>query len=110
MEEEIVKGLLDRFVRRFMDLIVLAELDEGRSISGYGCINLIRNKFHVYVSAGKVYSLLSSMERDGLIESKHVKRRKIYTITDKGKETIETILNVNKRLQSLIRSIFGEGR
>ncbi|MFQ6081575.1 MAG: PadR family transcriptional regulator [Candidatus Bathyarchaeia archaeon] len=109
MEEEIVKGLLDRFVRRFMDLIVLAELDEGRSISGYSCINLIRNKFHVSVSPGKVYSLLRSMERDGLVGSRHVKRKRVYTITDKGKETMETILNANKRFQSVIRSIFGEG-
>ena len=110
MEEEIVKGLLDRFVKRFMDLIVLAELNEGRSISGHDCIDLIRNKFHVSVSPGKVYSLLRTMERDGLIEGRHIKRRRVYTITDKGKETMETILKANSRFQSFIRSIFGEGR
>jgi len=103
-----VKGLLNRFVKRFMDLIVLAELDKGRSISGYDCIDLIRNKFRVFISSGKVYSLLSSMERDGLIESKHVKRRRVYTITDKGKETIETILKANDRFRDVIRSIFEE--
>jgi len=103
-----VKGLLDRFVKRFMDLIVLAELDKGRSISGHDCVDLIHNKFHVSVSSGKVYSLLNSMERDGLIESKHVKRRRVYTITDKGKETIETILKVNNGFQNVIRSIFEE--
>jgi len=108
LEEEIVKGLRNRFVKRFMDLIVLTELDEGRSMSGYDCIDLIRNKFHVSVSPGKIYSLLSSMERNGLIESKHIKRRRVYIITGKGKETIETILKANNRFQGLIRSIFEE--
>lgn len=105
-----MKGLLDRFVKGFMDLIVLAELDEGRSTSGYDCIDLIRNKFHVSVSPGKVYSLLRAMERDGLIESSHIKRRRIYTITDKGKETMETIRKANNRFPSFIRSMFEEGR
>jgi len=103
-----VKGLQDRFVKRFMDLIVLEELDGGSSMSGYDCVDLIRNKFHVSVSSGKVYSLLNSMERDGLIEGKHIKRRRVYIITGKGKETIETILKANNRFQSLIRSIFEE--
>ena len=65
MEEQIVEKLHKRSVKSFMDILILAEL-ENRPMSGYDAIALIHNKFDVLVSAGTVYSLLYSLARTQL--------------------------------------------
>ena len=67
LEGKILKKMHERIIKNFMDIIVLTELRRG-SMSGYDVISFIHNKFHLLVSSGTVYSLLYSLERNGLIE------------------------------------------
>jgi len=82
----------------------LAELRNG-PLSGYDVIAFIHNKFRLLVSSGTVYSLLYSLERDGLIAGSWSQRKRVYKLTDKGEETIKAIMNANDRIQYLMTSL-----
>jgi len=93
-----------RIIKNFLDVLVLAELRNG-PMSGYDVIAFIHNKFRLLVSSGTVYSLLYSLERDGLINGSWSQRKRVYKLTDKGEETIKAIMNANDRIQYLMTSL-----
>jgi len=104
LEGRVLKKMHERIIKNFMDIIILAELKSG-SMSGYDVISFIHNKFHLLVSSGTVYSLLYSLERNGLIEGVWNERKRVYKLTDKGVKTIETILNANDKIKSFITGL-----
>jgi len=104
LEGKILKKMHERIIKNFMDIIVLAELRRG-SMSGYDVISFIHNKFHLLVSSGTVYSLLYSLERNGLIEGTWNERKRVYKLTEKGEKTIETILSANDKIKNFITNI-----
>ncbi|MEM0058599.1 MAG: PadR family transcriptional regulator [Candidatus Bathyarchaeia archaeon] len=74
-------------------------------MSGYDVISFIHNKFNLLVSSGTVYSLLYSLERNGLIEGSWDERKRVYRLTEKGAKTIETILNANDKIKNFITNL-----
>jgi DNA-binding PadR family transcriptional regulator len=104
MEARILKDMHERIIKSFMDIIVLSELRNG-PMSGYDVISYIHNRFRLLVSSGTVYSLLYSLERDGLIEGRWNERKRVYTLTEKGKKTIETILHANNKIKSFLLNL-----
>jgi len=104
LEGKVLKKMHERIIKNFMDIIILAELRIG-PLSGYDVISFIHNKFHLLVSSGTVYSLLYSLERNGLIEGTWNERKRVYKLTDKGKKTIETVLNANDKIKNFITNL-----
>jgi DNA-binding PadR family transcriptional regulator len=104
LEGKILKKMHERIIKNFMDIIILAELRNG-PMSGYDVISFIHNKFHLLVSSGTVYSLLYSLERNGLIEGTWNERKRVYRLTEKGAKTIETILSANDKIRNFITSL-----
>ncbi len=74
-------------------------------MSGYDIIGFIHNKFRMLVSSGTVYSLLYSMEREGLIKGRWNQRKRVYMLTEKGEETIKAVLNAKNEIQSLVKRL-----
>jgi DNA-binding PadR family transcriptional regulator len=104
MEGRILKKMHERIIKNFMDIIIMAELRNG-PLSGYDVISYIHNKFNLLVSSGTVYSLLYSLERNGLVEGVWDERKRIYKLTEKGKKTIETILSANDKIKGFMAII-----
>jgi DNA-binding PadR family transcriptional regulator len=104
LETDVLKKMHRRIIKGFLDVLVLTELRKG-VMSGYDIIGFIHNKFRILVSSGTVYSLLYSLEREGLIEGRWDHRKRVYTLTDKGEKTIRTILNANNDIQYLVRNL-----
>jgi DNA-binding PadR family transcriptional regulator len=104
LESEVLKRMHRRMVKSFMDILILAEL-RNSPMSGYDVIAYIHNKFGILVSSGTVYSLLYSMERDNLIRGIWAKRKRVYELTEKGERNIETILNANDKIKSLMTNL-----
>ena len=104
LEGKVLKKMHERIIKNFMDIIILAELKTG-PLSGYDVISFIHNKFHLLVSSGTVYSLLYSLERNGLIEGTWNERKRVYNLTEKGGKTIETILGANDKINHFITSL-----
>ncbi len=94
----------ERVIKSFMDTIIMAELQNG-PISGYDAISYIHNKFGFLVSSGTVYSLLYSLERNGLVEGTWFERKRVYKLTEKGAKTIETILNSQDKIKGFMTMI-----
>lgn len=80
----------ERLLREFMDVLFLAKM-RNTAVSGYDMISYIHQRFNLMVSSGTVYSVLYSMERKGLIKSKTVNSKRVYTLTPKGEATVKTI-------------------
>ena len=104
LEGRILKKMHERIIKNFMDIIIMAELRDG-PLSGYDVISYIHNKFNLLVSSGTVYSLLYSLERNGLVEGVWKERKRTYKLTEKGEKTIETILNANDKIKGLLTSL-----
>ncbi len=103
-EARIIKKMNERVIKSFLDIIIMAELRNG-PISGYDIICYIHNKFGFLASSGTVYSLLYSLERNGLIEGTWMERKRVYKLTEKGAKTIETILNSQDKIKGFLSTI-----
>jgi len=102
--------MCERMVKAFMDVVVLEKLMDGEPMGGYDIITCFNRKFHILLSPGTVYSLLYSMERDGLIKSRRINRRRVYKLTDQGEKTIKAIIGTNEEIHSFMRTIIAVRR
>jgi DNA-binding PadR family transcriptional regulator len=75
-------------------LYLLKLLDESPR-HGYEVIRLLQDRFlGVYApSPGTIYPRLARLEEDGLVTHEEVDGRKVYSITDKGREEIRSRLS-----------------
>ena len=105
VEDEMIKDIQERIVKNFLDVLVLMEL-RNRSLSGYDIIAFIHKKFNILLSSGTIYSLVYSLERNGLIKAVWNQRRRDYTLTEKGKETTRAILNKRDKIKAFTNTIF----
>jgi DNA-binding PadR family transcriptional regulator len=103
-EARIVKKMHERVIKSFLDTIIMAELLNG-PISGYDVISYIHNKFGFLVSSGTVYSLLYSLERNHLVEGVWIERKRVYKLTEKGAQTIQTILNSHDKIKGFMATV-----
>jgi DNA-binding PadR family transcriptional regulator len=100
-EAQIIKKMNERSIKNFLDIIILSELRNG-PFSGYDIISYIHNKFQLLVSSGTIYSLLYSLERNGLVEGIWDERKRTYQLTKKGAHTIDTLLSVNQDIKTFV--------
>ena len=99
LQTEIVDRMHERFLKEFMDILIMIKMREGE-ITGYDVLTYFHREFDFLVSAGTVYSILYSMERDGLIEARREDRRRIYSLTPKGEATVKTIYESTEILEN----------
>ena len=107
MEREIVNTLYERFLKEFMDVLIMVKMREGET-SGYDMLTYFHEKFDLLVSPGTVYSVLYSMERKGLIKARGVERKRIYTLTPKGEATIRAIQESSEVVQGFLKRLLQE--
>ena len=103
-EARVIKKMHERVIKSFMDTIIMGELQNG-PISGYDVISYIHSKFGFLASSGTVYSLLYSLERNGLVEGIWIERKRIYKLTEKGEQTTQTILNSQDKIKGFMTTV-----
>jgi len=104
LDGRILKKMHERIIKNFMDIIIMTEL-RNESLSGYDVISYIHNKFNLLISSGTIYSLLYSLERNGLVEGVWDERKRIYKLTEKGQKTIATILNASDNIKGFMGNL-----
>jgi DNA-binding PadR family transcriptional regulator len=92
-----------------MDMLILAELQD-KSLSGYDIISIIHKRFNILVSSGTVYSLLYSLERKGLVAADVDQRKRVYTLTEKGEQTLETVGKANGEINGLVQTLIARNK
>lgn len=92
----------NHFVKAFLDIIVLAMLNENPS-HGYKLMEDIHNEFGVLLSPGTLYPLLYRLEEGNLIEVEDVQRSKVYRLTSEGNRRLFQIINVyRKKMKNIL--------
>jgi DNA-binding PadR family transcriptional regulator len=93
-------------VTNFLDTIILAELKNSSPLSGYDLLDFVYKKFGFLISPGTIYALLYAMERKGLVSGSYSQTKRVYTLTDKGTETIEAILRSKDEIRKFIEKLY----
>jgi DNA-binding PadR family transcriptional regulator len=105
LDSKIPDQMYRRIITNFLDMVILMELRK-RSLSGYDVISFAHNKFRILLSPGTVYSSLYSLERNGLVKGENTQRKRIYKLTEHGKEAAKTLSNKKNRILGLISNLF----
>ncbi|MFQ5712317.1 MAG: PadR family transcriptional regulator, partial [Candidatus Geothermarchaeales archaeon] len=83
-------------VEDFLGFLVLMQLSES-PLTSFGIIARIHEKHLILIGPGVVYSILAELEGDDLIESSPKGgRKKIYSITEKGRDALKKRLTPHK--------------
>lgn len=99
--------LLDRrIVQSFTDIIILTLLENSPFSSGYDVLKYFHRKYRMLSSSGTIYSVMYSMERQGLVEGRMNGGKRVYELTDQGKEFLEEVRSENRRFNMIFSSIF----
>lgn len=88
-----------------LEILVLSIITNRNGITGYELIQDINEKFKDLwqASAGTIYPLLSRLSSKFLVEMKEIidennRQKKVYRITEKGKEELKRVLENNLEL------------
>ncbi len=97
-----------------IQMLVVALLEKNGEVYGYEIMRLAEHiGIGTKMSASRVYPLLHKMEKDGYIKGRWEKKKKVYSITPKGKKMAEwtkkglkSLVTINTRFMKLL---FNEG-
>jgi len=104
LESELLNKMNQRITESFLDLLILLELRK-REMDDHDVIAHVQNKFQITVEPKSVHSALNLLETNALIKSEKVQQRKVYALTEKGEETIKTVLNLRDKILGLVLNI-----
>ena len=93
MTENFKKEIVQRITRNLLDIQILRLLNT-EPMWGYKIKKQVETKYEVKLRHGALYPLLNALEQKGFLKSQKQQKggrtRKVYTITKKGREYIET--------------------
>jgi DNA-binding PadR family transcriptional regulator len=86
-------------------VVILLELNK-RPLSGNDVISFIHNKHNISLSPSTVFTCLYTLENDGLVKSESNSKKRIFTLTDLGKQTAQEFLDAKTKILGLLLNIF----
>ena len=99
MGEAYRKEIVERITRNLLDLQLL-RLVQAQPLWGYRIKKKVETDFQVNLRHGALYPMLNSLEQRGFLTSQKQQQggrtRKVYEMTQKGKNYIETYNNILK--------------
>ncbi|MBT0159495.1 PadR family transcriptional regulator [Candidatus Bathyarchaeota archaeon A05DMB-2] len=99
MGETYRKEIVRRIVKNMLDIQIL-RMVQTQPLWGYKIKKKAEADFHIKIRHGALYPLLNSLERKGLLtsETEHQtgRARKVYNITTKGREYLDTYYSILK--------------
>ncbi len=105
MENKIVRNVRREMIKHFLDIIVMNNIKLRGPLSGYDIMETVQAEFNFMMSSGSVYSLLYCLEREGLLRGVFVNQKRIFSLTDEGKEHIETVVQSKEEILRFARVI-----
>jgi DNA-binding PadR family transcriptional regulator len=99
LSEQFKKEIVQRITKNLLDIQIL-RLVQTQPMWGYRIKKQAETKFGVRLRHGALYPLLNTMEEKSFLTSDKQQQggrtRKVYTITRKGKEYVETYNSILK--------------
>jgi PadR family transcriptional regulator PadR len=99
MAENYQKELVQRIIKNLLD-IQLLRMVQAQPIWGYKIKKKVETNFDIKLRHGALYPMLNLLEKQGFLTSqkqtKGGRARKIYTITEKGAEYLQSYYDILK--------------
>ena len=99
LTENFKKEIVQRITRNLLDIQIL-RLIQTQPMWGYKIKKQVETKFDVTLRHGALYPLLNTLEQKSFLTSQKQQQggrtRKVYTITKKGKQYVETYNDILK--------------
>lgn len=73
----------ERLVKHFLDIIILYKLKQD-STHGYDLIKFVHKTFGIFLSPGTVYPVLYELEKNGIVRSEMMGKRRMYSLADRS--------------------------
>ena len=93
MAQSLKEEIVEHMFKNLPDIMMM-KLIQREATWGYKIMKTVKEKYGIKLRHGALYPLLNSLEKKGFIESrKHKKKgrvRKVYEITSKGLQYIDT--------------------
>jgi DNA-binding PadR family transcriptional regulator len=105
LENEILNEMHVSLIKHFLDVVVLAKLRKSGSMSGYDVLGFIHGTYDILISPGTVYSLLYSLERKKIVIGEWTEGRRIYSLTEKGEKTVDTVSRSKGELLRFVENL-----
>jgi DNA-binding PadR family transcriptional regulator len=97
--------LRKKVLNALLEAAIMVSLKDDVPLSGYDLILQFNEKYGISLSPGTVYSTLNNMERDGLITSELLLRKRVYKLTDEGRMALDETLEDAEKLHDFIHSL-----
>ncbi len=100
------KQIKKRIVKNFLDIIILIQIKQRGSLSGYDIVVSQKANYQLSLSAGTIYTVLYSLERDGLIKGESNDKKTVFSLTPKGEEALADFNRSSAELTEFMKSFF----
>jgi len=99
MAETYRKGIVQRIIKNLLD-IQLLRLVDAQPLWGYKIKKKVETDFNIKIRHGALYPMLNRLENQGFLTSQKQRQggraRKVYTITQTGKEYLQSYYGILK--------------
>jgi DNA-binding PadR family transcriptional regulator len=106
MKQNRSKDLRVRVIKNFTDILMLKYLKQNPKNSGYQILRSLHEKYNILFSPGTIYNEIYSLERKGFIASEGDETYRVYSLTEKGEQALDSMINEGKDVQELTAGIF----
>ncbi|WP_424357331.1 PadR family transcriptional regulator [Methanocella sp. MCL-LM] len=102
--------MLSTEMRKGFLKVMILHIVKERPSHGYEIIQEIEKKTHKgwTPSPGSVYPALEALEKKGYVQCEEMDRKKVYTITEKGKAALEQIHAKRRQWLQELEAFFGD--
>lgn len=100
-----LKKICTRIVKDFLEIKALFRLESVYIATGYDFMKYVQSKYHVSIGAGRAYSTLQALERQGYVKGEQKSTKRIYSITPEGQAQIRTVTKNLDFIMALVVSL-----
>jgi DNA-binding PadR family transcriptional regulator len=104
LEHGLLGEMRNKLIDDFLDIVILRELENG-PLGCYDVISRVHDKYDRQLKSGKTYSRLYSLERKGLVRSRLNSNKRVFVLTESGRETIREIANEKNRILGYVLNL-----
>jgi DNA-binding PadR family transcriptional regulator len=101
MSEAYKEEIVQHIIKNLLD-VQLLRIVQVQPTWGYQIKKQVEEQFHIKLRHGALYPTLKTLESRGLLESKKQRKsgrgRKVYIITEEGKNYLQTYRSILKEL------------
>ena len=94
-----------KFLKAFLDAAIMAEMAQRSAMKATDIIDFFDKKCLFQISPGTLYPILDKLEKKGYIRKLPNTAKRLYVLTNSGKNELETLQQSMEEAQSFITQL-----